>query len=369
MSAITTTGTSIGEPVADRSSMIDAADIAAAARRVAPHVRRTDLFVSAPMSERAGGTIAIKSEHEQLSGSFKLRGAMNVIQQLDETQLAAGIVTASSGNHGIAVATAASARSTECTIFLPRGASPSKARAIGRLGANIVMVDSTDPVDAEATARRHAADRGVTYTAPYNDAMVIAGQGTIGVEVLDDAAAIGISSIDAIVVAVGGGGLISGIATWFKTHSPHTKVIGASPANDQAMRISVAQGRITASPSRPTYSDGTAGGIDNDAITFDICRQLIDQWIAVSEDDIAQTVADMIDDHHTIVEGAAGVALAAAAEYAGTHPQHNVVAVSCGANVSAMTLQHMLTDARSRHCRGVRDNRPDELTRVTTPGR
>jgi threonine dehydratase len=326
--------------------MIAAADIAVAAHRVAPHVRRTGLFVSEPMSERTGGTIAIKCEHEQLTGSFKLRGATNVIAQLDDAQLAAGVVAASSGNHGVAVATAAATHRTHCTVFLPAGASPSKVDAIRRKGARIVTVDSTDPVDAESAARCHAADRGVAYLAPYNDPAVIAGQGTIAVEALQDAAAIGLSTIDALVVAVGGGGLISGVATWFKANSPHTKVIGASPANDQAMVASVAEGRIVTPPSSPTWSDGTAGGIDNDSITFDICRRLVDEWITVAEHDIALAVADMIDDHHTIVEGAAGVALSAACEYAGEHPDHNVVAISCGANVTAATLRAMLTDGR-----------------------
>lgn len=326
--------------------MIDVGDISAAARRIAPHVRRTELFVSAAMSERAGTTIAIKAEHEQRSGSFKLRGAMNVVHQLDEAQLEPGIVTASSGNHGIATATAAATRSTPCTIFLPEGASPSKIAAIQRLGANIVTVDSTDSGDAETAARSHAAARGLLYVSPYNDIDVIAGQGTIGAEILADAHAAGLATIDAVVVAVGGGGLISGVATWFKAHSPHTKVIGASPTNDQAMRTSIAQGRIVTPPSSLTFSDGTAGGIESDAITFDLCRQLVDDWPEVSEHDIARAVADMIDDHHVVVEGAAGVALAAASDYASTHPDHTVVAVSCGANVSAATLRSMLTTAR-----------------------
>ncbi len=326
--------------------MIHVDDIAAAARRIEPHVRRTGLFVSAAMSERTGATVAVKAEHEQHTGSFKLRGATNVVHQLDETQLAHGIVTASSGNHGIATATAAATRNTPCTIYLPAGASPSKIDAIRRLGAHIVTVDSTDAIDAEAAARSHAGAGGLLYVPPYNDADVIAGQGTVGAEILADARAAGLTTIDAVVVAVGGGGLISGVATWFKAHSPHTRVIGASPANDQAMRASIAQGRIVTSPSSPTYSDGTAGGIETDAITFDHCRRLVDDWPEVSELDIARAVADMIDDHHVVVEGAAGVALAAASDYATAHPGHTVVAVSCGANVSAATLRSMLTSAR-----------------------
>ena len=165
------------------------------------------------------------------------------------------MITASSGNHGIGVATAAASRGFACTIYLPEGAAPSKIAQIRRLGAEIVLVEGTDTSRAEMAARRAAEERGITYVSPYNDPRIIAGQGTIGKEILEDGAA-----PDAVVVSVGGGGLISGIATWIKASSPSTLVIGASAANDRAMAASIDAGEIITPHFEPTFSDGTAEG-------------------------------------------------------------------------------------------------------------
>ena len=147
-------------------------------------------------------------------------------------------------------------------------------------------------------------------------------------------------------VAVGGGGLISGIATWIASESPSTIIVGASALNDRAMAASIDAGEIITPQFEPTFSDGTAGGLEDDTITFDICQELVDDWIDVSELDLARSVAAMIDDHHQLVEGAAGVALAAASQWATANPGSRVVAVSCGANVGATSLQAMLELAR-----------------------
>jgi len=251
------------------------------------------------------------------------------------------VVTASSGNHGIGVATAAASRGINCTIFLPSSASRSKVDQITRLGADIVLIDGTDTMVAELAGRAHAVETGVQYISPYNDPVIVAGQGTIGKEILEDAP----GPVDAVAIAVGGGGLISGIATWIKHHSPSTRIIGASALNDRAMAASIEAGSIITPHFEPTFSDGTAGGIDDDTITFDICRELVDEWIDVTEPAIAQAVTNMIDDHHELVEGSAGVAIAAATAYAATAPGARIVAVSCGANVSSDALARMIEAA------------------------
>lgn len=322
--------------------MIDPVTIAHAAERIAPHVVRTPLYRSDPLSERHGADLAIKAEHLQLTGSFKVRGSANVVHSLDPARADAGVVTASSGNHGIGVATAAAGRGFACTIYLPAGAAPSKVAQIRRLGAAVEFVDDTDTSVAEMTARRVAAESGRTYVSPYNDPAIIAGQGTIGREILEDGPA-----PDAVVVSVGGGGLISGIATWIKAHSPATVVVGASAANDRAMAASVAAGRIVSPSFEPTFSDGTAGGLEDGTMTFGICQALVDEWIDVTEDDIASGVAAMIEDHHQLVEGAAGLALHAATRWADAHPGARVVAVSCGANVGVDALAAMLAAAQA----------------------
>ncbi len=324
--------------------MITAVDIENAARRIGPHIHRTPLSASGPLSDRLGAEVFIKAEHRQLTGSFKLRGALNKVLGLDAEVRRAGVVTASSGNHGIATATASKIAETACTVYLPTGASAAKVDAIARLGADIVTIDSTDAYQAELLARAEADRSGRAYISPYNDPAVVAGQGTVGMELLEAATGDGLS-IDAVVVAVGGGGLISGIATWLADRAPTVAVVGASPANDAAMVASVDAGSIVEAPAEPTFSDGTAGGIEPGAITFEPCRALVSEWITVGETEIAASVRDMIDDHHELVEGAAGVALAAAGRYAAEHPGASIVVVTCGANVSSTTLKSMLASS------------------------
>ncbi len=333
-------------PMNEANRPITSADIRAATERVRPHVVRTSLTVSAPMSERTRATVLIKAEHQQVTGSFKLRGALNKVLTLEPEERAAGIVTASSGNHGIATATAAAIDGTPCTVYLPSIASPTKVAAITKAGARVVTVDSTDTYEAEKHARAAAVASGATYVSPYNDLGVVAGQGSVGVEITQQMADTGRGPLDAVVVAVGGGGLISGVATWIKAHSPTTVVIGASPTNDQAMAASVAAGEITAPPAAETFSDGTSGAVEPGAITFDLCRRLVDDWILVDEPDIARAVANMVDDHHQLVEGSAGVALAAAESWATDHPGQSVATITCGSNVTSSALLAMLGAAQ-----------------------
>lgn len=325
--------------------MIESQQISVAAERIADHVFRTPLLHSKPLSERHGANIHLKSEHQQRTGSFKVRGSANLVHALSDDEAKAGVVTASTGNHGIGVATAAASRGIACTIFLPSNASPSKIADIHRLGATTSLVDATDSSFAEEAARAYASEQQLAYVSPYNDPLIIAGQGTIGKEILEQAEAEGLGPIDAVVVSVGGGGLISGIATWIKAHSPDTRIIGASALNDRAMAASIEAGRIITPEFKPTFSDGTAGGLEDNSITFDICRQLVDEWIDVPEHRIAHAVRDMIDDHHQLVEGAAGVAIGAAVSWVDDHPGSTVVAVLCGANASSSAINAMLTMA------------------------
>ncbi len=323
---------------------VSADNIAEAAERIKPHVDKTALTRSNPLSVRYGADILIKAEHTQRTGSFKVRGSANVIHALDPEVARRGVVTASSGNHGIGVATAAASRGITCQIFLPSNVSPSKLAQIERLGGEPILTNSTDAIEGEIAARQRAEEDGRVYISPYNDPLIVAGQGTIGKEILDDAD----GTIDAIVVAVGGGGMISGIATWVKEHSPATEIIGASAMNDRAMAASLEAGRIVSPPAAPTFSDGTAGALEDDTMTFPICQVLVDSWIDIAEVEIARAVTSMVDDHHQLIEGAAGVAIAGATRWAESNPAGRVVAVSCGANVSSSALFEMLALARGK---------------------
>lgn len=191
-------------------------------------------------------------------------------------------MAASTGNHGMAVALAMKEVETGGVVFVPHGASATKVSAIETYGAE-VSYHGDDCVEVEAFARRYANENGMTYVSPYNDATIIGGQGTVGAELERQ-----LNKIDAIFVALGGGGLITGIAGYVKSENPETKIIGCSPQNSPVMIESIRAGKVVEIESKPTLSDGTAGGIEAGAITFDLCRKLVDDMILVSEDEIAR---------------------------------------------------------------------------------
>jgi threonine dehydratase len=309
----------------------------AAVEAVQPHVVRTPIVdVTVP---DGSVTVQVKSEHQQHTGSFKARGALAKLTAVGPAQRERGVVAASSGNHGLGVAFALSVLGGNGLVCVPENASTVKVAAIRRLGVEVRHLGA-ESGETETLTRAYAEERGLAYISPYNDLDVIAGQGTIGVELLEQTAADG---LDVVVVSVGGGGLVSGIATAIKAVRPGVRVVGASPVNDAAMAGSVAAGRVLTVDARPTLSDGTAGGIELGAVTFELCRDLVDEWVLVSEADIAAALRLMIDTQHQLVEGAAGVALAAGLRKAQEDGGRRVTVVSCGANISADTLQKALT--------------------------
>ncbi len=312
------------------------AKVARAANRIAPHIRETPLDDSPFFSELTGTNVFLKLENLQHTGSFKLRGAFNKLLSLSPDQRAAGCVAASSGNHGAAVAYAMSKLDTKGVIFVPVGTSTTKVEAIKRAGGEVRFF-GTDGLDTEIHAREYAAENGMCYLSPYNDEDVIAGQGTCGVEIAKQ-----LSQVDAIFIAVGGGGLISGVGSFLKSVNPSMSVVACQPALSPVMTESVKAGEILELPSQPTLSDGTAGGIEADAITFDLCRAVTDDYVVVSEDQIAAAMRQFIDAHHMLPEGAAGVALAGLKLRADDYKGKNVVVVICGGNISRETLREVI---------------------------
>lgn len=311
--------------------------IDAAARRIRPYVRETPIEYSLPLSQQLGCDVALKCEHLQHTGSFKLRGAMAKISRLSSAQASAGIVAASSGNHGAAVAYGLRALKLHGVVFVPNQASATKVDAMRRYGVEVRHVGD-DGLDTELAARAYADEHGMTYISPYNDLDVIAGQGTLAIELLRQTPA-----VDVVYIAVGGGGLISGVASYLKARAPRPiQIVGCLPERSPAMAAAVQAGQIIEVPTRATLSDGTAGGIEAGSVTFPLCQQLVDRWVLVPEPQIAAAVRLMVDAHHQIVEGAAGVALAALIADApvdrGAHP----AVVLCGANISTDTLRAIL---------------------------
>jgi threonine dehydratase len=312
-------------------------EIEQAERRVRPYIRTTPLEHSLSLSRLTGGQVWLKLENFQHTGSFKVRGAMNALLSLAPEQREQGVVTASSGNHGIAVAFGLHTLHIPGMIFTNEGTSSSKVEAIRAYDVPVHFW-GTDCVVAEEHARAYAAEHAMVYISPYNDPYVIAGQGTIGVEICQQME----GPVDVVLAALGGGGMISGIASYLKTIFPRAAVIGCSPENSAVMAKSVQAGRILELESLPTLSDGTAGGVEQDAITFPLCQQLIDDYILVTEEEIRRAMLLCLQTHHMLIEGAAGVPLAALLKNAQRFRDKNIVVVLCGANVGLETLRTVL---------------------------
>ena len=317
------------------ASAIDAA-ARQAASRIAGLVRETPLEYSARFSEDLGAAVYFKLENLQHTGSFKLRGAANRLMTLESSQRGAGVVAASSGNHGAAVAYAMQKLDTRGVIFVPEGTSSAKVDAIRAYDGQVEYF-GTDGLDTELHARDFANENGMVYVSPYNDEAVIAGQGSCGVEILNQ-----LPSVDAVFVAVGGGGLVGGVGSVIKASRPDALVVGCQPEASAVMAKSVEAGRILDLESRPTLSDGTAGGVERDAITFELCRELVDEFTVVNEEEIAEAMRLFIDRQHQLLEGAAGVAIAGLMEHRGAVRGKNVVVIVCGGNISRERLKQVL---------------------------
>lgn len=307
-----------------------------AEQKIRSYIRETPLDYSLALSESSNCQVFFKLENLQLTSSFKVRGAINKLLSLTPAQRKQGVVTASSGNHGTAIAYGLSKLKIPGIIFVPENASITKIKAIARFGGK-VRLHGKDSVITENYARTYAEQNNQVYISPYNDLQVVGGQGTIAIELNRQ-----LEHIDTVFVPVGGGGLISGIAGYLKSVLPKVRVIGCSPENSPVMAESIKANRIIARESFPTLSDGTAGGIEPEAITFDFCRSLVDEFVLVSEAEIASAMQLFIKTHHQLLEGAAGVAIAAWLKTQTKYCSQNIVIIICGANISLETLKMIL---------------------------
>jgi threonine dehydratase len=301
--------------------------VADAEKRIRPYVRFTPLEPSVDLGRENGGTVFLKLENIQHTGSFKVRGAINRLVALTGEERQAGIVTASSGNHGLAVAFGMQRLGVGGTIYLPSGASALKVGMIARMGAT-TKVHGADCGATEVHARRQAERTGGLYISPYNDPLIVGGQGTIGLEILDR-----LPRVDCIMASVGGGGLIAGIAGAVKARRQTVRVVGCLPANSPAMAVCVNADRIVEVDTHSTLSDGTAGGIEPGAITLEPCRALVDDWVLVTEEEIRSALVRIFDHHRLVIEGAAAVAVAGFLKIAPQLAGKTVALVICGGNI------------------------------------
>ena len=312
-----------------------AANSRSALARIAEFVDRTPLRRSAALSDELGADVYCKLENRQVTGSFKLRGAVNRLLTLDEEQRMRACVAASSGNHGAAVACAAHELGVAAIVFVPEQTSTVKVDKIRSYGGDVRFF-GTDGLDTELHARTYAEENGLFYLSPYNDPEVIAGQGSIGVEILED-----LPDVDAVFVAVGGGGLIGGVGSVLKDHDTNIRVYGCQPLASPVMARSIEAGRIIDMASAPTLSDGTAGGIEEDSITFPLNQAVVDAWIIVDEGQIADAMRRYRETDGEVVEGAAGVAIAGLLERREAISGEKIVIIICGGNVGGDALERI----------------------------
>jgi threonine dehydratase len=315
-------------------------DIHRARQRIAPWVRRTPVVHSRSLSQRTGAEVFLKLETTHDSGAFKIRGATNRIVNLDESERARGVVTVSTGNHGRAVALAASRLGVRATVCVSELVPENKREAIRALGA-VLHVEGESQDDAEIIARRLEESDGLVPVHPFDDPFVIAGQGTIGLELLED-----LGRVDCLLAGLSGGGLASGIALALKSASPSTRIIGISMERGPAMVRSIEAGRPVAVDESPSLADSLGGGIGLDnRYTFSLVRRYVDECHLLSERQIADGMVHLYRHERVIAEGGGAVPVAAILDDRVSGLEGNVVCVISGGNVDMDVYTRIITGA------------------------
>ena len=311
-------------------------NVIVASKKINKYIRRTPFERSAMISDLTGADVWLKMENQQHTGSFKFRGAINKMLALSESERESGIYAASTGNHGAAVAYACQLLKVPCIIYVPENSSEAKLINMKNFGAEIV-VHGKDCMDGELKAREVANNTGGIYLSPYNDLEVVVGQGTIGKEIESQC-----NGLDSIIVSVGGGGLISGVGGYLKSIWPDIEIIAASPENHAVMIKSLDAGEIIKISPVPTISDGTAGGVEDQSITFDMCKEFVDHRVLLTEQEIEEGIVHLIEKERVLVEGAAGTAIAALIKMKEHLEGKRVGVIICGRNISLEVLRKII---------------------------
>lgn len=315
-------------------------EVAKAATSAHDRIRNNIVCTPLLASRSAHGELFFKTENFQRTGSFKIRGAMSkltlAMSRGDASD--ARFITASSGNHGIGAATAAIDLGADMTVVLPENVAPMKLERIKAIGANVVVAGA-EAGASEIEAQKLAREDGYIYISPYNDPDIIAGQGTIGIELLE---AFGEKPIDNIFISLGGGGLVSGIASVLKTANPNTKVWGVSATNSAALKASIDAGTVVETDHLPTLADAVAGGIDEGTITLALAKATIDDNLLCSEEEIESSLLDLAYGEGMLVEGSAALALAGYRQVAGKLEGQSSIVLLCGGNISREQAQNLL---------------------------
>ena len=302
-------------------------DVERAARDLGPHLSPTPLQYSRAFTEKARCHVHIKIESIQPIRAFKVRGALNRVMHIPAEHRRAGVITASAGNHGMGLAYAASAFQLPATVYVPETANPLKVEAIRRLGARVVAA-GRNYSGANLEALRAHAETGATFVHAYDDPLVVAGQGTIGLEILAD-----LADVDTVLVPIGGGGLIGGIALYIKERKPGVRVVGVEPAGADAMHRSLAAGHIVALDRVDSIADGLAASSPG-KLTFELTRRYVDEVLIVQESEMLRAIRLLFEWEHLLAEPAGAAAMAALLYHHRPAPNETVVVLLSGANIT-----------------------------------
>jgi|TARA_B110000263_G_scaffold35381_1_gene27114 threonine dehydratase len=311
-------------------------EVIKAYNRSKSYIRKTPLEHSPYLSNLIDGNVYLKLDNIQKTGSFKFRGAVSKMTSISATEKEKGVVTASTGNHGAACSLAMSLLGIDGKIVVPTIVHKNKVNNILNFGGK-VEYHGDDCLIAEERAQEISKTTGATYISPYNDPAIICGQGTMGYEIDQD-----LKNIDSVFVSVGGGGLISGVGGYLKSVQKNVKMVAVSPKNSCVMYESIKAEKQLDLPSDPTLSDGTAGGVEMGSITFELCQRIVDEFILVTEDEIADGIRIGVEKHHQLIEGAAGAAIAGFMKQKDKLNGQRVVIVMCGGNISSEVLKSIL---------------------------
>jgi threonine dehydratase len=304
--------------------------------RCREHLSPTPLEHSLHLSDRIGGDVWLKLDTMQRTTSFKFRGALNKVLTLTEEELERGVVTASTGNYALAVAEAVRIRDHRATIYVAEDLEPSRMELLRAHGLDLVVFGA-GPWDAEKEARRVAEEEGGIYVSPYNDPLVVGGQGTCGYEISEQ-----LPDLDVAIFACGAGGLAAGSAGWLKSRNPDVEAYGVSPENSPVMYESVRSGKMVEMETSPTLADTCAGGVDLDSITLDLCRRYVDEIFLLTESEIERSIRLLFEQHRLVVEGSAALAVGGLLKYKERFKGKRVVAVVCGRNINLEVFKRII---------------------------
>jgi threonine dehydratase len=315
--------------------MIELTDFYEARKRVQKWARHTPLEYSPDLSELTGAEVYLKLENYQVTGSFKIRGATNKILLLSDAERARGVVTASSGNHAQGLGYAAKQLGVRAKVVVPEMTPKVKIDAIRKYGVELI-IEGAEYMDSERLARRIEAEEGMTFISAYNDIDLIKGQGTIALEMIEDQ-----PSLDTIMVPVGGGGLASGISSVYQQATDAT-IIGVQSITSPVMYQCIKKGYIHDIPLQDTYAEGLHGGLEQGSVSFELCRDNIDDWVILEETEILAAIKHMLHTHHMLIEGAGAVGIAALLRDPSRWRGKKIGVVISGGNLSLETLKKVI---------------------------